>query len=268
MLILGTYSLLSKDKGGCSAHIPDALNAGFNEIDIATYYLISHSVGKAIANKDNILVNTKIWFDEYDSIMKKVEQEYNFIGKSLNCVFLHWPKRQSSDYEAFVKLNIMKKEGWFKKIGLCNVTTEMIKDFSFNTGIKPDIVQNESHIGHIDNNALNYCKLNNIEYQGWGSMYGMNHPYLMNKSVFDRAKISIIYLILKGIRPIVFSNNYNHLVQNIEFEKLSKKLNENERNKFMEFEKFDSEHFAFSGKYPEKYQCKIIRRKPIAEFKE
>lgn len=267
MLILGTYSLLSNEKGGWSAHIPAALDAGFNEIDIATYYLISRSVGKAIINRDNVLVNTKIWFDEYDSIMEKVEQEYNFIGKSLNCVFLHWPKRQSSDYEAFVKLDIMKKEGWIKKIGLCNVTMEMIQDFQSNTGIKPDIVQNESHIGHIDNKTLNYCKSNNIEYQGWGSMYGMNHPYLMTNAIDERAKASIIYLILKGIRPIVFSSNYSHLVQNKKFEELAKNLSNNERDKFMKLEKFDSQHFAFSGKYPEKYQCKIIRRKPIAEFK-
>ena len=42
MLILGTYWF---KKGGYSAHIPEAIKVGFNEIDIATHYGIVRSVG-------------------------------------------------------------------------------------------------------------------------------------------------------------------------------------------------------------------------------
>lgn len=265
MLILGTYWF---EKGGYSAHIPKAIEVGFNEIDIATHYGITRSVGKAIKGH-KVLVNSKIWETEYPNIVAKVEEQYNLIGESLNCVSLHWTRRTSADYEAFIKLHYMKKEGWIRKVGLSNVTADMLKDFKDKTGLEPDMVQNESHIGHIDNKTLKYCLERGIEYQGWGSMYGMKHPQIVNLDTEVQARISLAYLIFKNIRPIVFSKDDKHLEQNIKVMDWVKTFNDEDKKLFtLKYSRFDNEKFGFTGRYPEQYVSRGIKRPPIAEFKE
>lgn len=265
MLILGTYWFC---KGGYSAHIPKAIEAGFNEIDIATWYGITKSVGRAIRG-ENVRVNSKVWATEYPLICAKVEEQYSLIGGALNTMSLHWAKRTKADYEAFAKLNHMKREGWIKRVGLCNVTIEMIEAFEENTGFLVDMVQNESHLGHIDNKTLNFCKSRGIEYQGWGPTYGLNNQLIAKFNIETQVRISLAYLILKGIRPVVFSTNFEHLSSNISVLDWIQNWSEDEKQNFIErYSRMDNDKFGFSGRYPEQYISNGIKRPPLCEFKE
>lgn len=223
---LGLYKTKEGDEVMQSINV--ALECGYRLIDTASYYNNEIGVGKAINNspvhRSEIFVTTKVWNDDHGYSKTKKAFEKSLKKLNLNYIdlyLIHWPVPELY-LETWKALEDLYKEGLVKSIGVSNCLEHHINEIQNHCEMKPMVVQNEFHPKLIQQNLVDFCKKNKIQYQAWSPL--MRGQILDNK-VLQKiaqkhqktvAQIIIRWDLQKGVLTIPKSVNPHRIKENSE----------------------------------------------------
>lgn len=235
----GTYN---PDKGADNKRIIlDAIDAGYRYFDTASLYETERDLGNAIIesgiDRKDLIIATKVWIDEmgYEETLAAFDRSLNRLQMDyVDFYLIHWPRQNEKDTdwkerdrETYRAMCELKKQGKIKGLGLSNFLPHHLDPLWDAFEEKPLVDQLELHIGHSQENAVNYCKEHDILVQAWSPL-GRN-KVLNNEIIKDIAskygrpvaELCIRYLLQKGIFPIVKSSTKERMLSNmkiLEFE--------------------------------------------------
>ena len=204
-----------------------ALNLGYRQIDIASFYGNEEGVGKGIAesgiDRKDIFLVTKLWNDDhgYEETINAFNKSIKKLGVDyLDLYLIHWPNKLNSEtWRAFEDLY---KEGKVRAIGVCNFKIGHLEELKKTAKIMPMVNQIEIHPCKTQKETIEYCNENNIQVVAWGSiMRGkiLSLPLMLelsekyNKSI---AQITLRWHIQNGVIPIPKSSNEERIKANID----------------------------------------------------
>lgn len=161
----------------------NAINAGYRHIDTAAIYGNETGVGKAVKNcgikREELFITSKVWttmrgynntLAAFDESMGKLDLKY------LDLYLIHWPASKNRfenweeiNFETWQALIKLYKEGRVRAIGVSNFLPHHM-DVLMNAEIKPMVNQIEFHPGKIQEEALSFCRANNILVEAWSPL--------------------------------------------------------------------------------------------------
>ena len=221
---LGVYK--AKDGSEVKNSISHALEAGYRLIDTAAFYGNEEGVGEAINNseisRDEIFVSSKLWIDDQGSekTRKAFETSLDKLGLDyLDLYLIHWPV-PGKFLESWKVLQQLYAEGKVKAIGLSNCLEHHLKSIMELGGVQPMVLQNEFHPKLVQQDLIDFCKDNNIQYQAWSPL--MRGEILEHKLVKDlaekyektAAQIVIRWDLQKGVASIPKSVHRDRIFEN------------------------------------------------------
>lgn len=120
------------------------IDNGVNLVDTAPCYGNGYSekvVGEALAGgyRDKVLISSKVGLvtsangydrdSSFKNIMREVESSlYNLKTDHIDFYFVHWPDMNTPFAETMSALELLRKQGKIRFIGVSNFTTEMIEE--------------------------------------------------------------------------------------------------------------------------------------------
>lgn len=221
---LGVYK--AKDGEEVVNSIHHAFEAGYRLIDTASFYDNESGVGKAIkmANVDrqDVFITTKVWNDDhgYEQTLKAFEDSRKKLGLDyIDLYLIHWPVPDKY-LETWKALEHLYKRGKVKAIGVSNCLQHHLKDIITHSDIKPMVLQNEFHPRLVQQELLDFCKQNGIQYEGWSPL--MRGQILENdllKSIGLKYEKTVAQVVLrwhvqKGVVAIPKSVNRGRIREN------------------------------------------------------
>ncbi|SHI50883.1 Aldo/keto reductase [Mesonia phycicola] len=221
---LGVYK--SKDGNEVVKAIHNALEAGYRLIDTASFYNNEEGVGEAIKTssvaRDQIFVTTKVWNDDqgYENTLKAFEVSRSKLNLDyIDLYLIHWPVPDvlEGTWRALEKLY---KDGKVKAIGVSNCLTHQLETIKKSGSIKPMVLQNEFHPKLLQQDLIDYCKKENIQYQAWSPL--MRGRILENeviKEIANKYNKSVAQIIIrwdlqKGVLTIPKSVHKQRIIEN------------------------------------------------------
>jgi len=199
----------------------NAINAGYRHIDTAAVYGNETGVGKAVKKcgikREELFITSKVWntmrgYDNtlaaFDESMEKLDLKY------LDLYLIHWPASKNRfenwekiNYETWQALIKLYSEGKVRAIGVSNFLPHHLEAL-MSAEIKPMVNQIEFHPGKMQDDALSFCRENNILVEAWsplGRGAVLDNETLKdiagkyNKSV---AQICIKWCLQNGVLPL------------------------------------------------------------------
>ena len=215
--------------------VKDALSAGYIHIDTAQIYQNEEEVGKALkdalVNREDVFITSKLdaSVKEYDNAI----QAFNGTLERLQIDYLDlylihapWPwDEKYSNYDegnvlAYKALETLYKAGKIKAIGVSNFSVADLENIRKNCEILPMVNQIKLHIGHPQNEIVEYCKKHNIlveAYSPLGRSKVLNHETIVNMANdynVTSAQLCVRYVLEKEILPLPRSSNKEHIINN------------------------------------------------------
>lgn len=245
---LGVYK--SKNGEEVKNAINYALDAGYRLIDTASFYDNEEGVGEAIKNsninREELFITTKVWNDDqgYENTLKAFEVSRQKLNLDyIDLYLIHWPVPDVLE-ETWQALEKLYKDGKVKAIGVCNCLQHQLETIKKNGTILPMVLQNEFHPKLVQQELIDYCKKENIQYQAWSPL--MRGRILENETIAKIAKkynksiaqVIIRWDLQKGVLTIPKSVHQKRIKENadvFDFElttaevKTISSLDENER---------------------------------------
>ncbi|UII81520.1 aldo/keto reductase [Flagellimonas sp. CMM7] len=221
---LGVY--LSKDGDEVVNAVKDALNHGYRHIDTASIYKNENGVGEGIkqsgVDRKDIFVVSKVWNDDqgYDTTLKAFDDSLERLGTDyLDLYLIHWPKGNKSKdtWRAMERLYDEKK---VRAIGVSNFMQHHLEDLLTEAKITPMVNQMEFHPYLVQQDLIDFCHKNGIQYEAWSPMMQGNIfdiPALKdlakkyNKTV---AQIVLRWDLQKGVVTIPKSSKKERIISN------------------------------------------------------
>ncbi|MFT3739011.1 MAG: aldo/keto reductase [Breznakibacter sp.] len=224
MLGFGTFKLT--DAKAAYNSVLCALQLGYRHIDTAAVYQNEEAVGRAIQDsgipRHEIFLVTKMWNSEHghEKALKAFDSSLGRLGTDYVDLYLvHWPKPQNKEtWKAFEKIY---REGRAKAIGVSNFHQHHLEDLFTTAEIKPVVNQVEFHPYLVQQNLVDFCTQNSIQYEAWSPlMQGkiIDIPFLQQLSVkYGRsiAQIVLRWNIELGIVTIPKSSNPDRIKENL-----------------------------------------------------
>ncbi|MGL5640252.1 MAG: aldo/keto reductase family protein [Mycoplasmoidaceae bacterium] len=235
----GTYKVTNQEELNNS--IKWATLAKYDFIDTAAFYKNETQIGKAIRKfkkefpkKEILPIQTKIFPNNFNkNIVSELKISLKKLGnlKSVEACLLHRPHVDNTmNVKAWKELIKCQKLGLVKYIGVSNFEPDMIRILYNETGIIPQIVQDEASVNSIRNDRIKFSKDNNIMMQGWRPMglleKNMKSQLLKKiakKYKCDISDILIAFSVAKGYVPVVKSSNEKRIYANIKALKIKLK---------------------------------------------
>lgn len=203
-----------------------AFENGYRLIDTASYYQNEKSVGVAVKAsgipREKIFITTKVWNTDqgidrtlkaFEVSLSKLQMEY------VDMYMIHWPVPDLY-IDSWKTLIQLYETGKTKAIGVCNCMPHHIETLVKETGVKPMALQSEFHPRLVQQDVLDYCKQNNIQFQSWSPLMRgqiLGHEFLQqiagnyNKTV---AQVIIRWNLQKGICTIPKSIHPERIAEN------------------------------------------------------
>tara|TARA_B100000678_G_scaffold8291_2_gene6925 strand:+ start:1485 stop:2396 length:912 start_codon:yes stop_codon:yes gene_type:complete len=221
---LGVYK--SKDGEEVKNAINYAFDAGYRLIDTASFYNNEEGVGEAIRESEierkELFITTKVWNDDqgYQNTLKAFETSRQKLGLDyIDLYLIHWPVPHVLE-ETWQALEKLYNDGKVKAIGVCNCLQHQLETIKQAGSIVPMVLQNEFHPKLVQQELIDYCKRENIQYQAWSPL--MRGQILENKTIAEIAKKynkSIAQVILrwdlqKGVLTIPKSVHQQRIEEN------------------------------------------------------
>ena len=235
---LGVYK--AKDGQEVIDAIHYAFNAGYRHIDTASFYNNEEEVGEAIrkssVSREEIFITTKVWNDDhgFDNTLKAFEASRKKLQLDyIDLYLIHWPV-PGKYLETWKGLEKLYKEGKVKAIGVCNCMEHHLQDIMETSEIKPMLLQNEFHPRLIQQELLDFCKENKIQYEGWSPLMRgqiLNNETLQrlaDKHLKSIAQITLRWNLQKGVVAIPKSVHKHRIEENADIFDFS--LSEEEMN--------------------------------------
>lgn len=221
---LGVY--LSKDGDEVVNAVKDALNHGYRHIDTASIYKNENGVGQGViqsnVDRKDIFVVSKVWNDDqgYDSTLKAFDDSLERLGMDyLDLYLIHWPKgiRSKDTWKAMERLYNEKR---VRAIGVSNFMQHHLEDLLTEAKITPMVNQMEFHPYLVQQDLIDFCHKNGIQYEAWSPMMqgnifdipilkGLAKKY--NKTV---AQIVLRWDLQKGVVTIPKSSKKERIISN------------------------------------------------------
>ena len=153
-----------------------ALDTGYRHIDTASMYLNEDGVGKAVrehqVKREDIFVTSKVWNSEqgYENTLKAFDRSLQRLGFDyLDLYLIHWPV--SNTYkDTWKALEKLYREGRVKAIGVSNFLIHHLKDVIADSEIQPMVNQVEFHPYLIEQELLDFCSENSIQFEAWSPL--------------------------------------------------------------------------------------------------
>ncbi|GHA49636.1 glyoxal reductase [Salinimicrobium marinum] len=217
-----------------------ALDAGYRHIDTASFYNNEEGVGEAIRKgnvaREEIFVTTKVWNDDhgFDNTLKAFEASRQKLQLDyIDLYLIHWPV-PGKYLETWKALEQLYRERKVKAIGVCNCMEHHLQDIMDNSEIKPMLLQNEFHPRLVQQELLDFCKENQIQYEGWSPL--MRGQILTNETLKGLAEkyrksvaqITLRWNLQKGVVAIPKSVHKHRIEENADIFDFS--LSEEEMN--------------------------------------
>lgn len=226
----GTYLVTDQEELNNSIEVATLLKYDF--IDTAWFYKNELQIGNAYAkfkkehpNIPTLPIQTKIWptFFDGDVVNQMRKSLKNLDINSIEACLLHRPHVENSiNVKGWKGLIECQKLGLVKYIGVSNFEPDMIRILFNETGVMPQIVQDEASVNSIRNDRIRFSNDNNIMMQGWRPL-GLIEKNLKNTLLIKMAKkykcsitqLLIAFTIAKKYVPLVKSTNEKRIEENI-----------------------------------------------------
>lgn len=221
---LGVY--LSKDGNEVIHAVKDALNHGYRHIDTASIYDNEEGVGQGIreseVDRKDVFLVSKVWNNDqgYDATLRAFDASLKRLGTDyLDLYLIHWPKGELSK-DTWKALERLYKEKRVRSIGVSNFLKHHLEDLLPSVEIVPMVNQMEFHPYLVQQELLDFCNANNIQYEAWSPlmqghifdlevMKEMAHRY--NKTI---AQIVLRWDLQKGVVTIPKSSKKERIIAN------------------------------------------------------
>ena len=227
----GTYKILDQNK--MNDAIKWASLAGYDFIDTAKLYqteeLIANAIKKIKIEAPEIkipMLQSKIWPSDFkNGVRNEMLASFKRLGgiKEIDAFLLHRPHvNNDMNVKAWKELIECKKEGLVKHIGLSNFEPDMIRILYNETGIMPELLNNEASVTYIRKDRIIHAKKHNIVLQGWrpfgDPVFNFKSPLLMemaSKYNCTMAQIMVAYSKSFGFAPVPRSDIESEIFDNI-----------------------------------------------------
>jgi len=153
-----------------------ALEIGYRHIDTASMYNNEKGVGIAIKQsnikREDVFITSKVWNSDqgykntikaFNNSLKKLALEY------LDLYLIHWPVIGLYK-ETWKALEYLYKKGKIKAIGVSNFLINHLEELLKTAEIVPMVNQVEFHPYLIQQNLLDFCAKNNIQFEAWAPL--------------------------------------------------------------------------------------------------
>jgi len=229
-----------------------AIKMGFRGIDTANqrrhYY--EEAVGRAISKilkddiqREDLFIQTKytyangqdhrIPYDIDADYATQVRQSFQSSLEHLQVGYvdsylLHGPSvgmgLTQADWQVWQEMESLHKEGKTKHLGISNVTLEQLKLLCKKAKVKPAFVQNRCFAQQgWDKEVREFCKENNITYQGFSLLTANPFVLAQVKHIADKLNKTTAQVILRfsmhiGILPLTGTTSKTHMQQDLELD--------------------------------------------------
>ncbi|AKM09359.1 aldo/keto reductase [Croceicoccus naphthovorans] len=168
------YGTLKVSDDEAEKSVSEALNAGYRLIDTAAIYENEEGVGKALANRHDIFLTTKVWNDSQGHAEAKTafRESLRRLGRDeVDLLLIHWPCASRDLYvDTWKALIELREDGRVKSIGVSNFLPEHIDRLIEETGVTPTVNQIELHPYFQQREARDYHRKHNIITQAWSPL--------------------------------------------------------------------------------------------------
>lgn len=221
---LGVYQ--SEDGSEVINAVKWALEAGYRHIDTASIYKNEEGVGQAIKessiDRDEIFVVSKVWNSDqgyestlkaFDDSLKRLQLDY------LDLYLVHWPVAGKYK-ETWRALEHLYNEKKVRAIGVSNFLQHHLEDLLPETNIIPMVNQMEFHPYLVQQDLIDFCDKNTIQYEAWspmmqGEIFQMDEFKQLAKK-YDKtiAQIVLRWDLQKGVVTIPKSSKKDRIIAN------------------------------------------------------
>ena len=219
----GTYPM--KDNV-CTIAVSHAMDYGYRMIDTATFYDNFESIAHALQGRDRgqFYIISKVWHDQQSPIALRcdLEQTLKHLRTDyLDLYLLHWPNSTIPIEETLHAMNLLRKEGKIRHIGLSNVTVNHLKR-ALEVNVPITWVQSEMHPYFYDRALLDFCQSHDIAIQAWRPLdLGRikDDPLLVsigNNHGKTPCQIALRWIVQHGCIPLPSSKNEAHIKENLD----------------------------------------------------
>lgn len=219
--------------------IPAALDLGYTLFDTAYKYQNEAVLGRLLQessrNRTAYLIETKVCAEQLLGNLrylrlnaKSLKHCFRLASRNLltDCIDVWMLHSTFPGYERYVsQLLEWKKRGKIKRVGICNLTLQQLKDLKDIVGCYPDIVQCEIHPYYANKELILFCKNNGILVEARSPFA---HGDAMNEWLKEDILLALAAKYKKSIHQIILrwivqqniialprTSNLEHLRENI-----------------------------------------------------
>lgn len=221
---LGVYKANNGEE--INTAIKTALKSDYRLIDTAAFYKNEEGVGKAIRDsgipREEVFITSKLWIDDQgkESTRKAFEISLEKLGFDyLDLYLIHWPVPDKY-LESWKVIQELYEEGKVKAIGVSNCMVHHLESIKKLGGVQPMVLQNEFHPKLVQQDIIDYCSKNEIQYQAWSPL--MRGDIIENSTIQQiaskynksAAQIVIRWDLQKGVATIPKSVHTDRIIEN------------------------------------------------------
>jgi len=200
-----------------------AINIGYKYIDPAQSYKNEEQVGKAVKERKDIFITTKLWESNfgYEKTIEACERSLSKLNR-IDLFLVHSPHKPKLRKETWDAMQYLLKNKYVKAIGVSNFGIHHIKEILSWAEIGPCINQIELSPFLQRTELVNFCKANGISTTAYSPLtHGIKINDKKLKKISERykrtsAQILIRWSIQKGNIAIPKSSNKSRIEENFD----------------------------------------------------
>ncbi|ASV30147.1 aldo/keto reductase [Maribacter cobaltidurans] len=206
--------------------VKDALEIGYRHIDTASFYKNEEGVGQGIKDspvaREDIFLVTKVWNSDqgYESTLKSFEDSINRLQVDyLDLLLIHWPVKEKYK-DTWRALEYLYENKKVRAIGVSNFLQHHLEDLMSDCQVKPMVNQMEFHPYLVQQDLMDFCTKNTIQYEAWspfmqGKVFDLDvFAKLSEKYGKSVAQIILRWNLQKGVVTIPKSVHKNRIASN------------------------------------------------------
>jgi methylglyoxal/glyoxal reductase len=171
---LGVY--LAQEGAEVINAVKMALEAGYRHVDTASLYQNEKGVGQAVKESNiprgEIFITSKVWNSQqgFDATLRAFDESLKKLGTDyLDLYLVHWPVKDKYK-DTWRALEKLYQEGRVKAIGVSNFLKHHLEDLLKVSEIKPMVNQVEFHPYVVQQDLLDYCKQQQMQFEAWSPL--------------------------------------------------------------------------------------------------